>query len=287
MVYKARVLKGAKFCSKKCEMLYRWGDSRKVEVECLWCGKKFQVFQSEMRNDWAKFCSKDCFLSYKKKERVKGTCFNCGKEIEVFKDVLDKRKRMFCSRQCYLDYLKKSCRVERVCLNCGKNFEVMLSTFKKGRGVFCSKECSLKYWGSEEGKNRLSESAKRLWQNSEYRNKVVKAVAEALQIKPNGLERAFCELLQSYFTNEWGYVGDGKVFIAGYVPDFIHKDEKWIIEVNGDYWHSFPEVKEKDRRKRETYEKYGYRVLEVWESEFRSDPIGVVDKIVVNFYREN
>jgi len=140
---------------------------------------------------------------------------------------------------------------------------------------------------SLEHRKKVSERMKMLWRNAEYREKVVRSWLEKAGSRPNGLEKAVCDLLQSYFLNEWRYVGDGKIFIAGFVPDFIHREEKWIIEVNGDYWHSSSEAKEKDRRKRETYEKYGYKVLEVWESEIRSGPIGVVNKIVRYFYRES
>jgi hypothetical protein len=139
---------------------------------------------------------------------------------------------------------------------------------------------------SEEFRAKVSEIVKKLWQNPEYRERNVRSRVAKSELKPNGLEKAVCELLQSYFPEEWRYVGDGKVFIAGFVPDFIHKEENWIIEVNGDYWHSFPEAREKDERKKRVYEKCGYKVLEIWESEFRANSMAVVDKVTRCFYGE-
>jgi very-short-patch-repair endonuclease len=156
------------------------------------------------------------------------------------------------------------------------------SEFRKRMSEF-AKEA----WKNPEFRRKRSEETKKLWQNLEFREKCITKKLEALQIKPNGLEKAVCDLLQSYFLNEWRYIGNGKMSIAGFIPDFVHKEEKWIIEVNGNYWHNLPGVKEKDERKRKAYEKYGYRVLEVWEREFRSNPIGVVNKIMEYFYQES
>jgi hypothetical protein len=183
-------------------------------------------------------------------------------------------------------------RVKRICQVCGKEFETWESEVRKGRGMFCSRECYWKYmmeevktrWQDSEYREKISGRIKDLWQDPEYREKTIRSTIAALKLKPNGLERTFCDLLQSYFPGEWRYVGDGKVFIAGFVPDFIHKEENWIIELNGDYWHSSSEARERDRRKKEAYEKTGYKVLEIWESEFSSDPMAVVDKITRCFY---
>jgi hypothetical protein len=40
------------------------------------------------------------------------------------------------------------------------------------------------------------------------------------------------------------------------------------------------------KRKRETYEKYGYKVLEVWKEEMRQNSLLVVQKIIGYFYGE-
>jgi very-short-patch-repair endonuclease len=294
---------GGKFCSKECASKFYWSKREtRVKVMCQFCGKEFEVLYSKVRKGFGRFCSRECASLYRRK-RVKKICQGCGKEFEVWQSMENAK---FCSYECYKLYGRKrgkSIKV-KICSGCGQKFEVEKWLVKKGFGKFCSMECYLEYLRSEEGKKHCSEISRRLWQDPEYRRKVsigvkncwqdpeykervVRSWTEAVQLMPNGLERAFCDLLQSYFLKEWKYVGDGKIFIAGFVPDFIHKEEKWIIEVNGDYWHSFPDAVERDKKKRETYEKYGYKVLEVWESEFRSDLMGVVNKIIECFYEES
>jgi hypothetical protein len=280
-----------KFCSHECYWKYK---QKKVEKEiCLNCGKEFEIKDYEKGK--RKFCSYECHWKYMTK-RVKRVCEVCGREFEVR---LSEKDRRFCSSECCKEYRKsreyrselskKQSEMMKVLWR-DPEFKKKMSEvrkilwrdpeFRKGLS-----ETRRMLWRDPELRKRQSEKIKRLWQDPEYRERIVKNIMAKAKLKPNGLEKAFCDLLQSYFPEEWRYVGDGKVFIVGFVPDFIHKEENWIIELNGDYWHSFPEAREKDERKKEAYERYGYKVLEVWESEFRSDPMVVVRKIVETFYQ--
>jgi very-short-patch-repair endonuclease len=104
------------------------------------------------------------------------------------------------------------------------------------------------------------------------------------EVRPTQLEKVMNDLLQSFFPGDWVYVGNGKVTVEGFIPDFVHKEEKWIIEVNGDYWHSLPENKKRDKVKTKVYAENGYKVLEIWETEVYSRPKSVVDKVLSFFY---
>jgi very-short-patch-repair endonuclease len=269
---------GGKFCSRKCDRLSR---QKRVKKICMICGREFVTHENAVKKGYGKFCSRECYWKYRQR-REKRICQVCGKEFEALECAVKKGGGKFCSKEC--ERLGKQKRVKRICQVCGKEFEALECVVKKGRGKLCSKECFRKYMEGEEYKGKLSRKMKDLWRTLEYREKTVKNMMANVGLKPNRLEKMFCDLLQSYFLGEWRYVGDGKIFIAGFVPDFIHKQEKWVIELNGDYWHSFPEAREKDKRKKKEYEKYGYKVLEVWESEFRANPMVVVDKIVKTFY---
>jgi len=289
MVHKSLVKKGGgKFCSNECY----WKSIRKrVKKVCEVCGKRFEVSISEKDR---RFCSKECYLRYAVK-RVKKICEVCGKEFEV---PLSDGDRRFCSKECCDEYRRSREYRSRVSKKQSEVMKVLWEDpeFKKKMSEarkmlwrdpeFKKKMSEVRkmMWRDPELRKKQSEKIKVLWKDPEYRERIVKGIVAKTELKPNGLEKAFCDLLQSYFPGEWRYVGDGKVFIVGFVPDFIHKEENWIIELNGDYWHSFPEAMEKDRRKREVYDRCGYRVLEVWESEFKSDPMAVVDKIVETFY---
>ena len=318
-VWRSAVGKGyGKFCSRRCCGEFQ---RRREKVRCLNCGREFEVYPYEARKG-KKFCSRECYRRYCRSEegrerysemgkaawrdvsfaermkvglrrRVKRVCLNCGKEFEVWRSRGEVAK--FCSFDCYKQYKnreegvvlkrKRKRRVKVVCIICGKEFEVWECMVKKGYGKFCSRECYYKYMKvSEEWKEIKSRKMKNYFQDPKFREMVIKRTIEACDVKPNGLEKAFCGLLQSYFLNEWRYVGDGKIFIAGFVPDFVHREEKWIIEVHGDYWHRFPEAVERDKKKRKAYERCGYKVLEIWEREVRLDPLLVVGKVMEYFY---
>jgi very-short-patch-repair endonuclease len=73
--------------------------------------------------------------------------------------------------------------------------------------------------------------------------------------------------------------------------DFLIKDTKKIIEVNGDYWHgyqkNFEDLDEKVKKsvssydkKVEYYKNNGYELLEVWEHEINNNLNEVVKKII-------
>ncbi len=127
----------------------------------------------------------------------------------------------------------------------------------------------------EAQKKKMSLASKKLWENPEYREKCIKAIFKSLKIKPNKPEKFLNNLLQQNFPNKFEYTGDGKIFIRGFCPDFIYN--KKIIELDGDYWHNLPNIKEKDKRKLETYKKYGYDTLSIWEHELKNS-----NKIIKN-----
>lgn len=69
----------------------------------------------------------------------------------------------------------------------------------------------------------------------------------------------------------FNYTGNGMIWFKGttqsFNPDFLSKNPKHIIEVFGDYWHNLPESKSRDRERLETYSRYGYKTLIIWEHE--------------------
>jgi very-short-patch-repair endonuclease len=45
-----------------------------------------------------------------------------------------------------------------------------------------------------------------------------------------------------------------------------------IVEIHGEYWHTRPEVQERDGRKQAWADQNGYLILTIWETEYRDDP---------------
>lgn len=80
------------------------------------------------------------------------------------------------------------------------------------------------------------------------------------------LERDLERILEENFPSEWMYVGDGKITIEGYRPDFINVNgKKLIIEAYGYYWHTPSE----EEQRKELFAKYGYKTLIIWEERNR------------------
>jgi len=101
------------------------------------------------------------------------------------------------------------------------------------------------------------------WTQKKYRSKL-------RFNKQNLIEKKLEMLLNKLFFKEYKYVGDGKFFIGRFNPDFVHKQEKKIIELYGDYWHNLPSYKERDKRRLKTYKKYRYLTLIIWEKELNN-----------------
>ena len=90
---------------------------------------------------------------------------------------------------------------------------------------------------------------------------------------PNKPEKIIINLIQENNLS-FNYVGDGKIWFTGktthFNPDFLSKNPRHIIEVFGNYWHNLPKMKIKDLERLETYKKYGYKTLVIWEHELKN-----------------
>ena len=130
---------------------------------------------------------------------------------------------------------------------------------------------SISYRNRFNGSQRCHSCAsKKTWEIPGYRVKVVRASRAATRNKQNKSEKLLNRLLQTFLPKEYKFVGDGKVIIDGFCPDFINiNGQKKIIEFFGNYWHNKPEVVERDKRRLITYKKYGYKTLIIWGQELK------------------
>ncbi len=112
---------------------------------------------------------------------------------------------------------------------------------------------------------------KNRWLNLEYKEKVIKSTLKGLKLKPNKKEKLLNKLLNEWLPKEYEFVGNGKVVFGGFCPDFINVNgQKKIIELYGDYWHNKLEVRNRDKKRREIYKRFGYKTLIVWEKELKN-----------------
>lgn len=56
------------------------------------------------------------------------------------------------------------------------------------------------------------------------------------------------------------------------IADFYIPSQNKIIEADGDYWHSKPEVRKRDKRRDKWLEAKRYSILRLPESEIKDDP---------------
>jgi G:T-mismatch repair DNA endonuclease (very short patch repair protein) len=128
---------------------------------------------------------------------------------------------------------------------------------------------------------------------------------------PNTPEAILKAILEWLYTNEghlkYKYVGSGGVNIGSMEgvlfghgrykklykrcrPDFLNEENRKVIEMFGDYWHSrrlrgIPEVLE-ERRKKRFYKIHGYRCLVIWESELNEGNRKRLLEKLIKFHKE-
>lgn len=133
---------------------------------------------------------------------------------------------------------------------------------------------------TEEVRQRLSKTVKKLWRDPGYVKRVTANRIEKQKIKPNKAERELEALLQSNFPNTWKYVGDGQVWFGRKCPDFINiNGKKQIIELFGAYWHSISDI----AKRVEYFKQYGFTTLVIWDDELKD--VGRVLRKVKSFTR--
>lgn len=60
-----------------------------------------------------------------------------------------------------------------------------------------------------------------------------------------------------------------QVKLNNWVFDGAINGTKILVEIHGDYWHTRPEVQERDARKQQWADQEGYLILTIWESEYQ------------------
>lgn len=210
---------------------------------CLNCGKEFETIPSVD----AKFCSKICSVSGKFNP-------NYGNHPKAWNKGL-KGVNGACGAPKGTIPWNKGELIERNCLICGNKFNVRISEIKHR---YCSQKC---VHISKIGNQHSLESTQNRLKNR-------------LKNKPmSKKEREFLSLLNT-LRLDYEFVGDGKIIIDRFNPDFKHKYSNKFIEL-----HSYST--NKINAKKEAYENEGYKCLFVCNtlSNFSSATI----KKIINF----
>lgn len=67
----------------------------------------------------------------------------------------------------------------------------------------------------------------------------------------------------------------------GFIFDFYLPDYKLVIECNGNYWHSLPDLIERDKLKEEFVFRTNHDILWLWENEIKDEWFNIVDYIEI------
>jgi len=241
--------KHRKYCGQDCYAKSQKGKKRistKIKVICQMCGKEFEVYPFEIRNE-RKYCSYKCYwksLTGKEREntKVEIVCLVCGKEFKVSPFEIRKGRR-FCSFECANKWQRRD-RAEKICQYCGKKFFVISSqNFLK----FCSREC---YFRDKRGRPARVGGIEKVFEKN-----ILKKI-DGLNYEP-----------QKYMESFTGFV------------DFFLSDYGIIIECD-EHHHRLSRQKEKDVSRDFTSEfLYQYETIRFWEHEIRESPKKCIGKI--------
>lgn len=118
---------------------------------------------------------------------------------------------------------------------------------------------------TKEFRRKVSENSKKMWSNQQYREK---------HAKPRSLidTKSVLDIITTKILIDMGI--DAKPINLGpwtFDIGFKHGNRNILIECQGQYWHSIPEVQTRDKQKKTYYDKYlsnKYELYYIYEHEF-------------------
>jgi very-short-patch-repair endonuclease len=298
-VKNSRFRDSGNFCSMEC-----WHKVRVAPIQqklgkmqdCLICGKPFYV--SKTRKN-AHCCSKQCTAVYLTKDKK---CSHCNSVFER-----DGYFGEFCSDKCKRESIKSKRAVETFdtkCLFCGNKLTIPSCSDSKIH--FCSKNHFDK-WQSRKKVSFVCKvcnepfqvsPSRTVWDNPTYCSTKCRDADPDVRIRlihQNAhMKRSFTSLeVKGYkLLDDMGIKYEAQKLLFGkFCVDVFVDTNKLVIQFDGDYWHGnplkFPIPNKTQQRRMKLdksqdayFAKCGYKVLRIWESDFR-DLTSVRDKLLL------
>ena len=249
---------------------------RDIMRVCIVCGK-------ELKGKQTKLCSEECHrervkeynCKYRQKMRKPRFCVVCGKELTG-------RQIKLCSDECRSEWQKKYDREYRL-----NNLEKIKESIRRWRQ-------NNPEYGHEYRLNNLEKikESNRKWRhdNPEYGHEYyqnnqerIKENQREYEVKQYRLSRGLpedCDLSKEssieVMMRRWLQESDIEFIQECSINfenstwtkvDFYIPEANVCLYVDGDYWHSTPEIQEKDIRINKTLEEMGYNVVRMTEAE--------------------
>jgi very-short-patch-repair endonuclease len=125
-------------------------------------------------------------------------------------------------------------------------------------------DAAKRLWEDPTHRQRISEGMKNLWCDPEFREKGLDALANIHG--PTSIEVATAQALRMQ-----GIEFEQQKVVGPFICDIFVASMNLDIECDGDYWHSLPNMKKRDRMRDSWFWRNGYRVLRLTEREIRAD----------------
>jgi very-short-patch-repair endonuclease len=146
---------------------------------------------------------------------------------------------------------------------------------------------------TEEHQSKITKGIQEYWGKQESRDKQREALVNYHKTRFNnkisGLELTFIEMLQN---NNLDF--EFQVNVGNYLYDFLIKDTKLLIEVDGDFYHYNPLTNDNNKKlydiqkhtmehdivKNQIAKDYNYHLLRFWEYDIKKDPEKVIKTLL-------
>lgn len=110
----------------------------KVERHCIYCGKIFFVYPSDIKPGEAIYCSRSCHYAAQA-NKIVAECETCGRQFETVPSAVKRGGGKYCSVECRAK--AKDTHIEKPCERCGQVFRARKGESEHGRAKYCSNEC--------------------------------------------------------------------------------------------------------------------------------------------------
>lgn len=150
-----------------------------------------------------------------------------------------------------------------------------------GRKV--TKETKEKMSKAQTGR-KVSEKTKQKISLANFGKKHTQETKEKLRIarlkqKPT-FKNTYIEIALQEELNKLGIIYQTHIPVCNICqPDIVFPDKKIAIFCDGDYWHNYPDGREKDRKQDSVLRENGWTVIRFWGSEIRKNPSGCAEKV--------
>ncbi|WP_342577221.1 DUF559 domain-containing protein [Psychrobacillus sp. FSL K6-2843] len=255
-----------------------------ITKPCEVCGLLVTRSPAHMKKDKI-YCSKSCFYS-----RNRGglpdskACLWCD---NIFKRTTREswtefERKQYCSYECYWQDSNNHHRpgASNVFKHKWANDKVFIGKMsKRVYGVKHSKGVSDGLKGrkfTEKEIEKIRETTKRTWTDQEIRTKRIQEMARSFR----GCRKTSIEIIVEEILVKLNVEFDIQKHISGFVADFFIQSAGAVIEADGNYWHSRPEVIERDNRKNKAILSDGYKLLRLTETEIKQDPTNKIKEFL-------